>query len=471
MHIIISLIAFLEGFTTLSIEIIALRKFTPVIGSNSISTSIILGVILLALSYGYYIGGQKSIHPEGVKKRIIRNLILASLYYVCFTFIFDIAILKSLLSITNSYFFSILLSSIILFFIPIFLASQTIPLLAEIYKGTHIGETIGKLLFFSTIGSFFGSVLTSSFLFSILGVYKAALLNSFILATLASVCAYMFIRNTKTFWIILAINLFIGLNLITPQIKNSYTIYSGANAYHNIDIYDRGDQRIFSQNGAYSSGLNIATGKSFFWYITEAVSQTLLDKPNSILVIGAAGFTYPDEVSSLTSIKTIEVVDVDATLKEVSEKYFLEKKLSNKIKFYPVPARAHLNNAKQQSKTYDIIFVDAYSGNALPPQMLTKEFFDSIQDLSTYQYLNVITDGSLESNFSQKLFSTLHHSWGDVYYKQLDPNKTEITNFIITNKYSSDYIKYEKTMDSEIYTDDKNSIEVDLFEQRSNIWR
>jgi hypothetical protein len=50
----ISLIAFLEGFTTLSIEIIALRRFTPIIGSNSVSTSIILGVILLALSYGYY---------------------------------------------------------------------------------------------------------------------------------------------------------------------------------------------------------------------------------------------------------------------------------------------------------------------------------------------------------------------------------------------------------------------------------
>lgn len=54
MSLLIYCIAFLEGFTTLAIEIIALRRFTPLIDSNSISTSIILGVILLALSYGYY---------------------------------------------------------------------------------------------------------------------------------------------------------------------------------------------------------------------------------------------------------------------------------------------------------------------------------------------------------------------------------------------------------------------------------
>jgi hypothetical protein len=42
MHLIIYLIALLEGFTTLSVEITALRIFAPIIGVNAISTSIIL---------------------------------------------------------------------------------------------------------------------------------------------------------------------------------------------------------------------------------------------------------------------------------------------------------------------------------------------------------------------------------------------------------------------------------------------
>lgn len=56
MNLILYLIAFLEGFTTLSVEIMAIRNSISIIGSNAIATSIILGIILLALSYGYYRG-------------------------------------------------------------------------------------------------------------------------------------------------------------------------------------------------------------------------------------------------------------------------------------------------------------------------------------------------------------------------------------------------------------------------------
>ncbi|MBT3729520.1 hypothetical protein HOF65_01735 [bacterium] len=51
-----------------------------------------------------------------------------------FTFILDELILNRLLEATSSYFFSILLASFLLFFIPIFLASQTIPLLSVLLK-------------------------------------------------------------------------------------------------------------------------------------------------------------------------------------------------------------------------------------------------------------------------------------------------------------------------------------------------
>lgn len=53
---ILYIIAFLEGFTTLSVEIMVIRNSLSIIGSNAIATSTILGIILLALSYGYYRG-------------------------------------------------------------------------------------------------------------------------------------------------------------------------------------------------------------------------------------------------------------------------------------------------------------------------------------------------------------------------------------------------------------------------------
>ena len=51
-----------------------------------------------------------------------------------------------------------------------------------------------------------------------------------------------------------------------------------------------------------------------------------------------------NELSEIESIKNIDVIDIDKDLKEISEKYFLQKKLSEKINFYPQSARFFLNN-------------------------------------------------------------------------------------------------------------------------------
>jgi hypothetical protein len=71
---------------------------------------------------------------KALMKKLIFNVVLASIFYLCITFIFDKYILEFLINNINSYFWAILLSSFILFFVPVFFASQTIPLLSEILK-------------------------------------------------------------------------------------------------------------------------------------------------------------------------------------------------------------------------------------------------------------------------------------------------------------------------------------------------
>jgi hypothetical protein len=80
-------------------------------------------------------GGTKGgLKNEILTKKIIFNLTIASAYYLLFTFIFDFDIINAILEDTKNYFFSILISSFLLFFIPVFYASQTIPLLSEILE-------------------------------------------------------------------------------------------------------------------------------------------------------------------------------------------------------------------------------------------------------------------------------------------------------------------------------------------------
>ena len=44
-----------EGFTTLAMQLVALRSAIPLVGSSIVLTSVVIGVILLALAVGYWL--------------------------------------------------------------------------------------------------------------------------------------------------------------------------------------------------------------------------------------------------------------------------------------------------------------------------------------------------------------------------------------------------------------------------------
>lgn len=471
MNLFIYLLSFLEWFTTLSIEIIAIRKFTPIVGSNSISTSIILWVILLALSYGYYIWWKNSKNKTTteIKDKIIFNLSISSAYYLFFTFIIDEFILSLILVMTENYFIAILLSSFILFFIPIFLASQTIPLLSELLKWDNTWEKIWKLLFFSTIGSFLWSVVTSTVLFSSIWVEKSATLNSFILSSLAISIIFITYKKIKIIYIITIITFLISiLLLINKEILNNNIIYKSSNSYHNLMIANIDDKRIFFQNAWYASGIDLTTWNSFFKYIVEIKNKLIENRYENIAIIWAAGFTLPNEMSQFDFVKNIDVIDIDWSLKQISEKYFLEKTLSEKINFINEPSRYFLQNTIKNNKKYDAVIIDIYHGDSLPPQTLTLEFFQNLKTISDNIYINMITDNNLKSDFSKKLLNTMELWLWQVYYKDVNQYLQENakTNFVMTNLILDWYINYKKDNDLWIYTDDKHSIEIDLYKIR-----
>lgn len=469
MALLIYIISFLEWFTTLSIEIIAIRNFTPIVWTNSISTSIILWVILLALSYGYYIWGKNSKNKDSdiIKNKIIFNLSLASAYYFFFTFIVDIYILEGFISKTWSYFWAILLSSFFLFFIPVFLASQTIPLLSELLKWENTWEKIWKLLFFSTIWSFLGSVITSTVLFSYIWVEKSASLNSIILSSIALILAMINFKKIN-FSIILAMIVlaFSSTFVLAKEQLKSSILFKEANSYHNIIVFnDENNRRILLQNMWYASGIDLTTNESFFKYIIEIKNNLIKEKYESIAIIWAAWFTLPNELSDEEFVKKIDVIDVDSSLKEIAEDYFLKKDLSKKINFIVTPSRYFITDSLKQNKKYDAIVIDVYVWNSLSAQNLTYEFFEWLKNISPNIYVNMITDRKLDSDFSLKLQNTMEKAFSEVYYKDVNQYSFDTlkTNFVMTNKKIEWYTKYNKNNDLWIYFDDKNSIELDLF--------
>lgn len=58
---------------------------------------------------------------------------------------------------------------------------------------------------------------------------------------------------------------------------------------------------------------------------------TAVECPKRVLVIGTAGFTYPQAVAGLECVEQIDAIDVDGKVVEAAELYFLQEKLDPKI--------------------------------------------------------------------------------------------------------------------------------------------
>ena len=161
-------------------QIIAIRSATPIIGSSIILTSVFIGIILLALSAGYYTGGiiSSRLSRKQLVWTLFAYLIFAGLYYLFITFGVEQDLLVSVLTYTDSYVLTLFIVAVCLFLVPVFIASQTLPFLTELIPEQSKGKAAGQILFASTIGSFFGSVLTSIVLFEVWGV----LLTSIVVA-------------------------------------------------------------------------------------------------------------------------------------------------------------------------------------------------------------------------------------------------------------------------------------------------
>src|SRR5213083_1233715 len=95
------IVAFIEGFSTLAVEVIAIRLAVPVVGSSITLTGVMLGVVLFALSAGYWRGGALSARGDRAQTRtaLTRNLFLAAVLYGALAFPLEANLIEKFLDL------------------------------------------------------------------------------------------------------------------------------------------------------------------------------------------------------------------------------------------------------------------------------------------------------------------------------------------------------------------------------------
>lgn len=217
-----------EGYVVLAVELLAIRQLTPYVGNATDTVAIVIAAVLLPLAFGYEAGGRVRFAPgrapggdaagapgadapeiaradqglggspdrgaspgagpeAGVRRRLTRNLLLAALilsfglshpYLVAFFGALDGV------GITHRLVQTALHAGLFLVY-PVYLLGQTVPLVAHCSTGASLPRSTGLMLFFSTFGSFLGSVVSTLVLMTFWGVHATVAFTLGLLVLLA----------------------------------------------------------------------------------------------------------------------------------------------------------------------------------------------------------------------------------------------------------------------------------------------
>ena len=177
-RLLIYAIVFIEGFCSLGAEVIALRRLVPHVGSSIVVTAPTIAFFLLALALGYASGAKVDANYRTV---VARNFLISALLAG-----FGLA------GVTVDWLFVHLQPPLMAYFIFIggilcplaWLLGQTVPILTNLMKHARTGEASGMALYWSTLGSFLGSLSLSLLVMQWLGVsaavYLAGLLDTWL---------------------------------------------------------------------------------------------------------------------------------------------------------------------------------------------------------------------------------------------------------------------------------------------------
>ena len=458
-------VAFLEGFSTLAVEVIAIRLAVPVVGSSVILTGVMLGIVLLALSAGYWRGGSLSAKWDRARTRLAlgRNLLIAAVVYGVIAFPFEAKLLDRLLDSLNLP-LSIAVTAALLYLAPVYFASQTVPMLAELNGGDgHAGRASGKVLFFSTLGSVAGGVFTPVYLFPNLGVARTGYLVCAVLVIAAILMAANPTRAVQTAAMgCLAFAAAIGMGIVTSPRGDLFAFDS---PYQTIRIVDERAkdgkmERVLMMGGGGASGIYAATGETSFAYTLAAERLLRESGATNALVIGAAGFTFPRDVARFPEVTRIDAVDVDPSVKRIAEQQFLRTPLPQKIHFIPQSARFAVRKLARTRQRYGFTFVDTYYGKGIPDELVTSEFFQDVRAVSERTVVNAVLDRDLDSEFARNILASFRNSYGAVWLIDAKPGDDSfLTNYLVLSWPAPGSTPWNGT--GKAYHDDRNNADRD----------
>jgi spermidine synthase len=392
---------FCSGMVSLAIEFGASRLLGNTFGTSNLVWASIIGLILIYLTAGYFIGGRWADRSPR------HQTMYAVLAWGGFTAGLVPFIARPVLRMAANAFdelqvgilFGSFTAVLILFIVPVTLLGTISPFAIRlaIVDARQAGRISGQIYAISTLGSFIGTFLPVLVLIPVVGTTFTFLAFSLFLTLVALIGVWKSSGWKRALlWIWMPLFL-CGLGIAFgrgPIKKTAGEIYERESAYNYIQVIE--------QNGYRYLRLNEGQGIHSVWHATDLNyggpwqeflaapyfndSGSATEQIKSMAIIGLAAGTVARQATAVFGDIPIDGFEIDPAIIAVGRKYFgMDMPNLNAI---PQDGRVGLEHS---SKIYSLIAVDAYRPPYIPPHLTTQEFFQE-----TWDHLSI--DGVLAVN-------------------------------------------------------------------------
>jgi spermidine synthase len=190
--------------------------------------------------------------------------------------------------------------------------------------------------------------------------------------------------STRIAHLILSVAL-IALSLL-PAVTTSKTIHSEKSMYRNIVVRENSGLRclVFTvmRGDRNQTCMDLKDPRLMVFPYTRMVFAGLLANPSpqKILVVGLGGGSIPTTLHELFPSATIDIVEIDSAVVKVAREFFAFSE-SDRMHVDVQDARVFVKRAMLKESVYDLIILDAFTGEYIPEHLMTLEFLQEVRSI------------------------------------------------------------------------------------------
>ncbi len=386
------IMAFTTGMTALAIEISASRLLGNVFGTSNLVWANIIGLMLLYLTVGYFIGGWLA--DRSPKRVTLYRIVLWAAFLSSMTPLAANPVLRvaswAVVQLNGQLVVGSFLAVLLLFSVPVTLLGTVSPFVIRLTLDSveDAGRISGRIYAVSTLGSLVGTFLPVLVLTPLIGTVQTFLFFSALLFIVAIIGLWQERGRPSltNLWMVFAVVVLttftVNIQTHAPISDDFAIIHEEESAYNYIQVQEgAGGHRLLLLNegqGFHSQWHpeQVIYYRTWSYFLIGPYFNTPPYTPadvDSMALIGLAAGTIPRQYITVYGDVPIDGVEIDPGIVEVGAEYFqMNAEYMPSLNVQVQDGRWALN---QSDRAYSVIAVDAYRPPYIPWHLTTVEFF------------------------------------------------------------------------------------------------